>query len=191
MINKEKLQKNKSRNLRNKFSSPLLTTHYLLPNSSGFTLVETMVAITVLLLAIVGPMSLAQQGIYSSRASKDQITAYYLAQEAFEYVRNQRDYNILNGKNLVFGLANCLGNSCIIDSVNNNVDSCGTSCDLLRESPEGLFGYDGSWAETDFRRKVFILPSAVNSDEIVIEVTMSWDNDTKFFITKESLFDIR
>lgn len=188
MRNILKMQKSKIKNQNRQF---LKNKNYQIKTGSGFTLVETMVAITVLLLAIVGPMTLAQQGISSSRASKNQITAYYLAQEAFEYVRNQRDYNILNGKNLLFGLANCLGDSCIIDSINDDVSACGASCDLLRESPEGLFGYDGSWTETDFRRKVFIVPSGMNSDEIVVEVTMSWDNDTKTFMTKESLFDTR
>jgi len=59
----------------------------------GFTLVETLVAISILSLAITGPMVIAQKGIGSSVYARDQVTAFYLAQEAVEYIRNVRDTN--------------------------------------------------------------------------------------------------
>src|SRR4051812_13810349 len=51
----------------------------------AFTLVESMVAISILALAVTGPMIIAQKGIGSAIYAKDQITAFYLAQEAVEY----------------------------------------------------------------------------------------------------------
>ncbi len=59
--------------------------------AKGFTLVETMVAVTILTLAIVGPLFAANQAIVAARTSRDQLTAVYLAQEAVEYVRLMRD----------------------------------------------------------------------------------------------------
>ena len=59
----------------------------------GFTLIETLVAIAVLSLAITGPMVIAQKGIGSAIYARDEVTAFYLAQEAIEYIRNVRDTN--------------------------------------------------------------------------------------------------
>ena len=43
----------------------------------GFTFVETMVAISVLLIAVVAPMSLAQEGVVAAKLAQDQIVAFY------------------------------------------------------------------------------------------------------------------
>ena len=50
-------------------------------NNKGLTLVETLVAISVLLMAVVGPMVIYSKSITNTRYAGDQITAYYLAQE--------------------------------------------------------------------------------------------------------------
>jgi prepilin-type N-terminal cleavage/methylation domain-containing protein len=62
---------------------------------NGFTLIETMVAISLLMMALVPPMSLASQSLVSAYYSRNQITAFYLAQEGIEVVRSVRDGNIL------------------------------------------------------------------------------------------------
>lgn len=65
-------------------------------DSRGFTILETLIAITVLVFAITGPLSLVAGSIRSSGYARDSITAFYLAQEAVEYIRNMRDINALN-----------------------------------------------------------------------------------------------
>lgn len=65
----------------------------------AFTLVETLVAISILTIALTGPLAIIAQALRSSYFARDQITAYYLAQEAVEYIRNQRDFNGLQGVN--------------------------------------------------------------------------------------------
>lgn len=101
---------------------------------AGFTLVETLVAIAILSLAITGPMVIAEKGISSAEYARDQVTAFYLAQEAVEYVRNIRDTNRIGGYAggwlWEFGSsgANCLdaggGQRCLIDpTVNAYFDS--------------------------------------------------------------------
>lgn len=59
----------------------------------GFTVVEAMVAISILLLSITGTFAIAQSSIQSTSFAKNRITAYYLAQEGIEYVRHLRDNN--------------------------------------------------------------------------------------------------
>ncbi|MFM2330555.1 MAG: hypothetical protein RLZZ26_62 [Candidatus Parcubacteria bacterium] len=61
----------------------------------GFTLIETMVAVTILTLAIVGPMVTANRSIVAAETARDQLSASYLAQEGIEYVRAVRDNQFL------------------------------------------------------------------------------------------------
>lgn len=58
---------------------------------SGFTLVEALVAISILMIAIASPMTLAQKGLSTATLSKDQMIASFLAQDAIEAVKNIRD----------------------------------------------------------------------------------------------------
>jgi len=99
----------------------------------AFTLIETLVAITILTLAVVGPMVTANRAIVASQTSRDQLTASYLAQEGVEYVRAMRDkeflatyppgdssaaWNAFLGTGALVGIEDfCLGpsNSCTLD----------------------------------------------------------------------------
>jgi Tfp pilus assembly protein PilV len=61
--------------------------------TAGYSLVEVLVAVSVLLLSIVGPMTIAAKGIQTGRFVGEQTTATYLAQEGIEAVvalRNQK-----------------------------------------------------------------------------------------------------
>src|SRR5512146_2123672 len=102
----------------------------LLRAVAGFTLIETMVAVLLLAIAIAGPLTIASKGLSSALIAKDQIGAYYLAQDAVEYVRFARDANRLGGGDWLLGtggsctsstcvdLSSCEGASgCYIDSV--------------------------------------------------------------------------
>ncbi len=61
----------------------------------GFTLIETMIAITILTLAMAGPLYTASRSIVAAQTSRDQLTASYLAQEGIEYARMMRDNQYL------------------------------------------------------------------------------------------------
>ncbi len=63
-------------------------------SQGGFTLVETIVALALIMMALVGPVSLIVRGIYSFSSSKSKITAVNLAQEGIELVRLIRENNI-------------------------------------------------------------------------------------------------
>lgn len=63
--------------------------------SRGFTLMETLVAVLVLSLAITGPLTMAERGLRAALTAKDQTVAFYLAQDAIEFVRYARDTNCL------------------------------------------------------------------------------------------------
>lgn len=57
----------------------------------GFTLIETMIAVTVITFSVAGPLFTASRSIIAAQIARDQLTASYLAQEGIEYVRAMRD----------------------------------------------------------------------------------------------------
>lgn len=112
-------------------------------STRGFTLIETLVAISILLLSIIGPMEIAARGLFSAYYARDEITAYYLAQEGIEYIRNVRDTKYLDDFNAgnafseslegkwirADAILSCIatgGNpdACLIDVLENNVTAC-------------------------------------------------------------------
>ena len=192
---------------RNKNTMPKLV--------SGFTLVETLMAISILSLSIVGTFTAVQNGLQNSSTAKDQTVAFYLAQEAMEDVKNIRDNNALytiGGATPIhgwlYGVAEgpddpCrLGQICLIDALGSQdenahvkmVRSCGVdfgSCELLRQDPlTGLFGYDQSWPESIFRREIQITP-IVADREVKVTIKMSWDTrwGERNFQVSETLFN--
>jgi prepilin-type N-terminal cleavage/methylation domain-containing protein len=148
--------------------------------TAGFTLVETLVAIAILVAAVSGASSAAQTGISLSILSKDQITAFYLAQEGVEQIRNMRDENGLNGRDWLAGIAEnssdpCyFGKVCRVDALENEVVACsGDNCPVLKQDEDtGFFGYDSSWADTGFKREIRL--SQISSNEVSLLVTVSW-----------------
>lgn len=68
---------------------------YITNNQSGFSLVEVLVAVTILLLVMAGPMRVLTSSTNSTTYSSEQIVAYFLAQEGLELVQQGRDNRVL------------------------------------------------------------------------------------------------
>ena len=62
----------------------------------GFTLIETLIAVLILVVSVVTPLSIASQAMVYSATARDQIIASNLAQEAIDFIRNERDRSALN-----------------------------------------------------------------------------------------------
>src|SRR3989344_1482076 len=162
--------------------------------SSGFTLIETLVAISLLSVAIVAPMTLASQSLSGAYYARDEITAFNLAQEGLEAVRAMRDGQILDisrtidtsGIDLFGAIPN--GQDFIIDSRVQNPASSVTVC-LLNNCPplqtDGtLYGYDPdtiTWVSTNFTRTMHAcyvqesgLCGAGVTDEMRVTSQVSW-----------------
>ena len=58
---------------------------------SGFSLVETLVAISLLLIIIVGPMAISAKTAKSTSFASEQVQAFFLAQEGLEIAQKARD----------------------------------------------------------------------------------------------------
>jgi len=158
----------------------------------GFTLIETLVAISVLLGAVITPMVIASQGIAITTYARDQVIAAYLAQDAVEYViakKKQNTFDLINAlpgvDDWLEGLEKC-GDSdgCTIDTTlpltdQENATTCpsGVCPPLKYHDITGAYGYGDSseWVESRFTRKVhsFVLE---NPEEAVVIVIISWKN---------------
>lgn len=161
----------------------------------GFTLIETFVAVTILIISIVGPFTLVMKGLSVSKSTKGQITAMYLAQDGIEYVRNIRDENILTGNNWLSGLTNCLGllNTCRVNTqVHRDVYSCGGTCPVLKfDSVTKIYSYvvTPNSADSIFTRTINIEEISLGV-EAIVTVRMDWQegpNPRNFIITEHLL----
>jgi prepilin-type N-terminal cleavage/methylation domain-containing protein len=57
----------------------------------AFTLIETLVAISIVTVAVSGPLVTASRAIVAAEVARDQLIASYLAQEGIEYMHAMRD----------------------------------------------------------------------------------------------------
>lgn len=165
----------------------------------GFTIIESLIAISILVMAVIGASGAVQTGISSYIYSKDQIIAFHLAQEGFEQIRNIRDENglknidWLTGISAVSGDPCYFGNACIADPVGTTLlTRCGLpgSCQILRQNAStGFFGYDGTWPTTIFRREIIL--TSINAHEVSVLVTVNWSKGTmsRQFKVRETIFD--
>ncbi len=170
-------------------------------HKKGFTLLETLVALSILTSAVVGPLTLAFYSIRSAGLSQNQFTAFYLAQEALEYVKNQRDNNVLNGEaNWLKDLAPSGGgsglcrnsNGCTVDIPYNSIAICPSgNCPKMRySSGTGLYHQNTSFGvESPFTRKIKL--DFISSYEEKVSVTISWAErfGTRSFTLEENIFN--
>ncbi len=155
-------------------------------------MIETLVAITLLTVAIVAPMALTVQSLKTAYYARDQVTAFYLAQEAIEGVRALRDSQILQiSKSSTPGSIDLFGtiplnspfriDTRVIDPAFAIVE-CGGPCPPLKTNGT-LYGYDSSWTTNSiFTRTVVACYIQSNgnctsipvTDEMRVSVTVSW-----------------
>jgi len=171
----------------------------------GFTIIETLVAVTLLMIAIAGPLLIASKGLTSALYAKDQMTASYLAQEAMETIKNWKS-NADSGdsEGSLFGsFVSALNASCDesrrCDFNPNNLPTglrfCpagGELCPLYIDD-NSIYSSNDSGKNTVFKRGFYLekasappapgFPSSsvpcINSDqECRVHVTVSWNTTT-------------
>jgi prepilin-type N-terminal cleavage/methylation domain-containing protein len=158
-------------------------------NNNGFTLVETMVAVFILTISITTFMGVVANGLFTSRYARDEITANYLIQEVIDYIRNDRDTNILLGTttwdNFLnrYNLCTASGNGCYINvSDGTGQKACPDQyCSMYynENATSGpYYSYSGT-TKSKFKRKIVVEENISNPDQMDIEVTVSWLRGSK------------
>jgi len=185
-------------------SAALRHTPYVIRGTRAFTLIETLVAISLLSVAIVAPMSLTSQSLSTALYARDQITAFNLAQEGLEAVRAVRDGQILQisqttdptGIDLFGSIP--INQDFTIDSRLTNpaqaMQACPAGGCASLQTNGTLYGYDAdtsSWPRTYFTRTMHASYVGASQDEIRVSVTVSWptvSTQVRSFVIFENLY---
>lgn len=100
----------------------MMFNHFSIHKNKGFTLLETVVSISILMLGVIGPITLAQRNIKVSREAGDRLVASFLAQEGIEMVRSVVSNSLGDNQDWLTNLAinggdpcTAPGKSCIVD----------------------------------------------------------------------------
>jgi prepilin-type N-terminal cleavage/methylation domain-containing protein len=134
--------------------------------NKGFTLVETLIAISIFSMSIVTMMSVLGTGISDTNYAKTKIIATYLAQEGIEHARNIRDNYVLYA------------------SINpsRTWDTFKTTADISYPITDSDFSI--------FHRAVQMIPST-NTNEVIIYSTVTWTQKSvdHSIVFSENLFN--
>lgn len=182
-----------------------------LNKKKGFTVIESLVAIFILLISITGPMAFSQSGLRAAFVSRDQITAFYLAQDALEFIKNWRDNNLLYGNNRPwsYNFGYCGASGCSVDTFSGTYppDSFGNGgvikCDGTGDDPgcfnsvplkindDGFLGHYGSFNSIFYRQVVI---KTITSGEAEVTVTVKWQSHESLgqreIVVKEHIFNL-
>ncbi|MCA9363679.1 type II secretion system protein [Candidatus Kaiserbacteria bacterium] len=156
----------------------------------GFTLVESLIAITILLIVIISPMTIAARGLQSSFFANDQITAVYLAQESIEAVQKLRDENIIDVANGGGGetstwawvddptIDSCWNiTGCDFNPETDDFEDCAGGCVLQinpdADTEEHRYGYEIGWDNSQYSRVVTMVD--YEEDGVQLTATVSWN----------------
>lgn len=149
----------------------------------GFTLVEALVALSILIVGIISGFILVTKALYNVTIIQDRLTASFLAQEGIELVRQIRDTNYLKklkGETNNWDDGLNTGDNIVI--VNTNTDSVTLrfSSDPLYDPylyyhpTTGFYDHDSSGSKTTFQRVINISPNPMNNDEIKVQSIVTW-----------------
>lgn len=170
----------------------------------GFSLIETFVAISLLLIVIVGPMAISARTAKSSSFASEQIQAFFLAQEGLELAQKARDDLTLEEFRDSFGsgdgwntfvdtgslgtFASCFNSGCGLEWDNGTVDqikvvNCNplTNCRLylrgVNDSERSWYTHTnlGSGNTSLFTRRIKFEPvGSATNREIKVTAEVTW-----------------
>lgn len=160
-------------------------------------MVESLVAIAVLVISILATYTASQAGISTTTYAKEQLVAFNLAQEAVEEIRNMSAENRLNDLPWLNGIAYSnsdpcyFGKTCKVDAIQDTMSPCSqNACPFIREdSATGFYGYSTSWPLTVFQRSIQL--TSINAHEVAITVVVTWSKGlaTSSFTVRENITD--
>lgn len=172
------------------------------PQNKGFSLIETLVAITLLAIALVGPFIAVRNALLGSYAARDQLIGSMLAQEGMEYLRSIRDNNYLAGRSWLDGFNasvrdGCYGANpsgvCTLDPTRGDfhADASGMlehanigAAPVLRLSSTNLYNQQAITSTnvaTPFKRTVVI--TTISATEVRVTITVSWSRSGQNYTT--------
>lgn len=157
----------------------------------GFTLVEVLVAISILLVVVTATLGTASDSLSTTIYAKEQVTAYFLAQEAIEDIKNLRHQNNLNNdlywlcEGAAFsGLttSQCGGEQFGLENTTDggvNFYTCSTEpdCELSWDTTSNLYGGKATYPQTSPYTRIITLQQA--DDKALVTVEIKWKKSNR------------
>lgn len=154
-------------------------------------MIETLVAIFILLISTTGPLSFAQSGLRASFLARDQIVAFYLAQDVIETIKNLRDNNSLSGANwlaldggAIASLTTCgtSGRGCQMETGSDfTIKQCtSTPCEPMyynSTTKEFILDDVGSAVTPSKYTRTFYVDEIKDEREAQVIVVVEWDSN--------------
>ncbi|MEK7071408.1 MAG: prepilin-type N-terminal cleavage/methylation domain-containing protein [Patescibacteria group bacterium] len=183
-------------------------------NRDGFTLVETLVAVSIFTVSILAMIAVLSNGIADTNYAKKKAIAGYLAQEGIEYMRNMRDTYVLYtvpaqagwtafNNNLIDASACQSANGCYFGDLSATdfsnptqpmigivITPCGTNCPtMLYDATTGKYNYT-TGTSSGYIRKIWITPAnPINETKVVSKVSWTQGSGTYNIIFSANLFN--
>lgn len=158
---------------------------YKKTHTAGYSFIEVLVAIAILLVSIVGPLTIASTGLRNALFARDQNTAFFLAQEGIESIVYMRESaglaNLANGSVDTWSWFSALpagcrtGEPCAVNVSTMTLSECDpvSECDLyLHDTGTVRYRYDASGEATPFRRSIYL--SSIDSNTVLVRSVVEW-----------------
>lgn len=153
----------------------------------GFSLIEAFVAISILMVGVVGSFGVLPTMIKNQTMNADVFTASQLANEGMELVRNLRDNNWLLEQAWDGGLNICPASTgCEIDY--NDPALVVSQNRFLKIDSNNFYKYDSTEKDSKFKRKI----TTQKTGEILnVKVEVFWNGKGSPFLAEGNLYDWR
>ncbi|HTP56804.1 MAG TPA: prepilin-type N-terminal cleavage/methylation domain-containing protein [Candidatus Paceibacterota bacterium] len=152
----------------------------------GFTLIEALVALTLLGVGLIPAFIQASNSIALADSVQNSLVATHLAQEGVEVVRAIRDDDWFAGSAFGASLGGC-ASGCLVQYDSPSLIPL-TDNPALKRDQTGLFNYDSGTA-TIYHRMVTITPVSPHELKVVVSVTWTERTGAKHFDVEDHLFD--
>ncbi len=176
--------------------------------TTGFTFIEAMVAISLLMTSVAITVTVIRTDILVSSITQNAVIARFLAQEGIEYTRHVRDSRLVKFKKAddsthwLETLEACFDSTpCIIDTaypLSVNVTSYPVGgCPVLKyNETENRYGYGvgDDWKDTVFVREIEIVDPGIGTmdTEAIVTVKVVWserDGSSREVTYQQNLFN--
>ncbi|HOX29852.1 MAG TPA: hypothetical protein P5080_02680 [Candidatus Paceibacterota bacterium] len=169
-------------------------------DSRGFTFIETLAALFVIMIGISSFVTLINQTVSYTKSSSYNLIAAYLGKEGVEIVKNIRDSNFLKdyydlppSATWYDNLTSCGGLGCQGD-YNSQILAPYNGDTLKLPQTGGKFYNYGIGIDTMFKRRIRITSVGVNPepDYLFVEVEVMWDEKGRShnYVVQDTLYPI-
>lgn len=166
-------------------------------NSKGFTFVETLAALFIIMVGISSLATLINQTLSYAKASSYNLVAAYLGKEGIEVVKNIRDSNFLKvhyetppGAVWTDGLTGCAAPSGCQADYTSTVLTGYTGAKLKLPASEPRFYNYSTGTDTLYSRRIIVDPIGAGPDYLKVTVQVIWSEKGRdhTFVAQENLY---